>query len=376
MRKIFFFLAFLLSLGQVAFASTIFTSDSSGTQKTTFYTNETIYLAPSATNITTNATSVTIYIVSDSNSWTNQTVLRDASGSGYKNITTNATGFLTAMTVLWASSQKSGNYDIVVDVNSNSLYDTGVDIVFDPSVAGFQIVSLPVPTLTVALGGNTTVNHNYTIPSNNTDNVMMQMKMTAGSFEDVKVNSLSIIANGTGDDAKGMSMIKIILDSNGDGLYNTSETLLGAGKYLRDNGVAQVNFYDGYIIPINGTAYFLIVYTMSNSSSNNDTYSFQLTSVSAVGRSDGVEARTTMGSVSSAMKTISAAAVTTSSTTTSTLETTTSGISTTTTTSSQKWPTYYWIYLAAGVSITVIIFFLVFWLRTSSVAQNEFKPPQ
>jgi hypothetical protein len=204
--------------------------------------------------------------------------------------------------------------------------------------------------------------------------------MTAGDFEDVKIKSLSLIANGTGDDSKGISAIKIILDSNSDGQYNPTETLIGSGKYLRDNGIAQVNIYDGYNIPLNNTAYFLIVYTMSNSSSNGDSYYFNLVSVEVIGVTDMLAAKVSGTPIKSAIKTISAATITTTTssviTTTAAAQNVTNETTTSTTTTGQSLPKYFWIYIAVGVSVTVIIFFLVFWLRTTHGVQNEYKPPQ
>jgi len=380
MRKFFLILAFFLSFGQIVFASAIFTSDINGTLKTQFYPNETVYLAPSTINITTNSTIASVYVMYDSNTWVNQTNLIDVTGSGYKNFTTNSTGWLNNTNAIWASSQRTGNYDVVVDVNQNGIYDQGIDFVFEASTTGFQIVALPTPSLTVGLGENSTGNHNFTVPSSNNDNVMMQVKMTAGDFEDVKIKSLSLIANGTGDDSKGISAIKIILDSNSDGQYNPTETLIGSGKYLRDNGIAQVNIYDGYNIPLNNTAYFLIVYTMSNSSSNGDSYYFNLVSVEVIGVTDMLAAKVSGTPIKSAIKTISAATITTTTssviTTTAAAQNVTNETTTSTTTTGQSLPKYFWIYIAVGVSVTVIIFFLVFWLRTTHGVQNEYKPPQ
>jgi hypothetical protein len=382
MRKIFFLIAFFLSFGQIAFAYTVFTSDINGSLKQQFYPTDIVYLAPSTTNITVNSTGVTVYIVYDSNSWTNQTALVDVSGSGYKNLTTNATGYLNTTTAIWASSQRTGNYNVVVDVNQNGVYDQGIDVVFNPSLTGFVIVAPPSPTFTVSVGENNPASHNFTIPSSNNDNVMMQVKMTAGSFEDVKITSMSLIGNGTGDDSKGISAIKLVLDSNANGVYDSTENLVGSGKYMRDNGIAQVTVYDGYNIPLNSTTYFLIVYTMSNASSDGDTYSFQLASVEGVGVYNGAEAKETGTPINSAITTISTTLSTTNTTTANSTITTTStlttaaNVTTATSTASKGLSSYKWIYIAAGVSATIIIFFLVFWLRTTRAVQHEYKPPQ
>lgn len=380
MKKIFFFVAFFLSFAQIAFAATIFTSDSSGNLKTSFYSNETVYLAPSAVNVTTNSTSVRIYIVQDSNNWVNQTNLTDASGA-YKTYSTNASGYLNATNLIWPPTLVAGNYDVVVDVNANGVYDSGIDFVFNSSTYGFQVVPAPGPALTIFAGENNTASHTYTIPSTNPENVMMQIKITSGIYESVKINTLSLVANGTGDDSKGITIVKLILDSDNDGRYDSGETLLAFDKYAHDNGVVQLSISNGHTLTANTTVYFLVVYTMSNTSSNGQTYNFQVASLSAVGATTGTNSRISGLPINSAIKTISMSAITTSSTTTTTSATTTTTVlssttTTSTTTITQNQPNYFWTYIAIGISVAVIVVVAVLYYKASREFKYEYKPQQ
>jgi len=377
MKKILLFLAFFFSFAQIVLAANIFTSDSSGTQKTIFYTNETVYLAPTATNVTTNSTTVRVYIMQAATTWNNQTNLTDASGN-YKVFTTNGSGYINTTNIIWPATLKVGNYDVVIDVNSNGVYDKNVDFVFDSSAIGFQVIAVPGPALAISVGENSTANHTYIIPSNSTENVMLQIKAAAGSYENVRLNDISLIASGSGDDTTGISMVKLILDANNDGKYNSSEIVLGAGKFIRDNGfldISVINPQTGYAVPANTTVYFLVVYTMTNKSLNGDTYYFQLASATATGASSGTSAKITGLPIYSAMKTISLASATnttTSTTTSSAIQTTTTSLSSN---KNESQPRFFWIYLAAGVSAAVIIFFVILYLRASRPYQYEFKPP-
>lgn len=378
MKKILFFLAFFFSFAQIVLAANIFTSDSSGTQKTIFYTNETVYLAPTAINVTTNSTTVRVYVMQAATTWNNQTNLTHVSGT-YKVFTTNSSGYLITTNIIWPATLTVGNYDVVIDVNSNGVYDKNIDFVFDSSGVGFQVIAVPGPTLTISVGENSTANHTYTNQSNSTENVMLQIKASAGSFENVRLNDISLIAIGSGDDTTGISMVKLILDANNDGKYNSSEIVLGAGKFIRDNGfldISVINPQTGYAVPANSTVYFLVVYTMTNKSLNGDTYYFQLASATATGASSGTSAKITGLPIYSAVKTISLAsatnATTTSTTTSSAIQTTTTSLSTN---KNENQPRFFWIYLAAGVSAAVIIFFVILYLRASRPYQYEFKPP-
>lgn len=382
MKKLFFFIAFFFSFAQAVFAATIFTSDSSGALKTSFYTNETVYLAPSTANITTNSTSVRIYIMQDSNSWSNQTNLTDLSG-GYKTFTTNDTGYLNKTNIIWPATLTVGNYDVIADANSNGVYDQGIDFIYDTAAIGFQVIPLLGPSLTVSVGENSTANHIYTIPSNNTDNAMLQLKISVGSFENIKLNSLSLIANGTGDDSKGISYVKLLLDANNNGIYDSTDNLLAGSKFIHDNGIVQLDIPNGYVIGTNTTSYFLIIYSMSNTSLDGDRYSFSVASVSAVGATSGTNAKASLSSViNSAIKTISVTAVTTTSTTTTISSITSSSVTGSSVTTSSVATTssgnFLWFYIAAAVSGTVVIFFVVFYLRAKkpSPYQYEYKPPQ
>lgn len=377
MKKIIFFLAFFIWFAQIVFAADIFTSDSAGNYKNSFYPNDTVYLAPTAINITSSSATVRVYIVVDSNSWLNATALTDVSG-GYKNFTTNFSGFLASTNMIWPSTLNVGNYDVVIDTDQDGIYSQGIDFIFDPSATGFRVVPIAGPTLAVAAGENNTADHLYTIPSNITANLMMQVKMSAGGYENVKVNSLILIDTATGDVTQGISSVRLYLDANNNGVYDSADTILSGAKFLKQNGVAGLDIPDGYVIPANSTSYFLIVYDMTNKSSNGNTYSFQLASVSAVGATSGASAKVSGPlPMSSAITTISAVGATTT-TTSAIIPTTTATLTTTTTTSQSQnfnFSKYFWIYVAGAVSITAIIIFTVLYLRATRTIQYEYKPP-
>lgn len=379
MKKIFLLVGFFIAFAQIAFARTIFTSYQNGTEKTSFFTNESVYLAPSTTNITWNSTTVRAYVVTDSNSWTNQSSLTDVTGN-YKPLTTNSSGFLDSVTSLWAPTTIAGNYDVVIDVNDNGIYDSGIDYVFDSSVIGFQINPIPGPTLAFAVGGNNTADHTYTIPSNSTDNVMLQFKVTAGNAEAVYLNTVSLLASGTGNDVNGISYVKLVADSNGNGIIDQDEsTPIVFDQYQHDNGVIQFNIPgSGFLIQPNTTVNFLVVYSMTKSSKNGDTYSFQVPGATGTGATSGMSAKISGLSINSAITTISlAGAVTTTTTTTSTSSSTSSSSSSTSTVTvkSNNQPNYFWIYVGAAVSASIVIVILVFYFRTAAAAKYEYKPP-
>lgn len=373
MKKIIFWIAFLFSFAHVVFAANVFTSDSNGTLKTIFYPNDTVYLAPTATNITTNSTNVSVYIVADSNSWSNQTVLHDVTSTGFKNFTTNATGFLNTTNAIWLPILNVGNYDVVIDVNGNGIYDGGIDFVFDPTVTGFQVVPLPAPTLDIAVGENNTVNKTVTLPTSSPQTVMMQIKMTAGNSEAVSLTSMSLWAMGSGDSSKGISLVTLVQDLNQNGVYDPGEPVLAGSKYF-NAGIATLDLSTPQHILAGQSIYFLIVYTLTNSSKNGDTYGFQIITAQATGDTTGdiVNANTQINSpILTISSTISASTTTTAQTQTPTISQT----STTTATPASVFTNYFWIFVAGAISITVIIFFVILYTRASRPYEYEYKPP-
>jgi hypothetical protein len=383
MKKIFYLFAllFFLFFVSTAKAQMIWASNSTGGEKTTFYTNETIYLT--SNKIITSAISVRIYIVNDNNTWANGTVLNDVRGS-YTEKSTNDTGYFNSEPI-W-TSPSVGKYDIVVDVNKDGIYNNSFqnnDYVDSLTTTGFEVLAAPYPTLTISLGSNTPANHNWNA-SDKSDNVMIQMKVASGSYEGVTINSIGLKASGTGDDKNGISIIRLILDSNNNGVYDSSDSLIGysptSPPYLRDDTFAAINLQNGYVLTANSNVSMLITYTMSSSLSPGDTFSFQVASVTAVGSSSGQSVTVSGIPISSAVKTVISSVTTTTttstteSTTSTTAQATTSTIPTTTTISDQgEKSNYMMIAIVITVAVTVgVIAFLFF--RTRLTRQTyEYK---
>jgi hypothetical protein len=372
MKKIFFLFAFLVFLffANSAKAQTIWASNSTGSEKNTFYTNETIYLT--SNNISTSAISVRVYIVNDNNSWVNGSVLSDVRSITMEK-STNDTGHFNNESI-W-TSPVVGKYDIVVDVNKDGIYNDSIDYVDSLTVTGFEVLATPRPTLTVTLGSNTPANHNWNA-SDTSDNVMIQIRVAAGSYEAVKITSIGLIASGTGDDKAGVSIIRLLLDSNNNGAYDSGDELIGYGQYVKDDSFATINLQNGYMVPASSNVSMLIAYTMSSSVSSGETFSFKIASVTATGTQSGQPATVNDLQISSAVKTVTSPIETTTSTTqeTTTTESATTSIPTTTTTPSQEGKSNYMM-IAIAITVAVIVGILAFlFFRTRLTKQTyEYK---
>jgi len=326
---VFFLFVFLPSLAGAA----VFTCNSTGTEKTIFYTNETIFVA-SSTNITPSSATVKFYIATH-RTWSSGANLTAAVTTS-KDIATNSSGHVPA-TLMWSPTLTVGTYDLIADVNNSATLDSE-DQLYNASGSGFIVSEQQVPTLTVAKGAGSPPNHDWNADTNGSQkNVMLQTSLTAGSFDSVKLTSLALVASGTGDDKAGVSIVAVYSDDNWNGQYDQGEPLISYGQYIRDDGIISFDMTDKLTVNANSTTALIFVYTMTGSSgsTSGNTYSFQLASITGVGANTGMQARINSFSINSAVKTVYSSAAATTTTTVgnaTTTSTTTTTIPTTTTT--------------------------------------------
>jgi len=266
-----------------------------------------------------------VYILNENTTWQNQTLLTNY--IIYKEITTNSTGGIPT-TSLW-ESPSVGSYDIILDINSNTKYDQNVDYLYSSTTYGFQVLQAPAPTLTISIGPSSPTDHTWDKDTDTGDNLMLQIKLVAGSTEGVKVTGLGFIAAGTGDDSECIHFIKLINDPNYNGVMDSGESMVGYGQFSKDNGILTITM--DYSLTTNQTAYLSIFYTMTTNCFGGETYSFTLADVTAQGTSTGAVAKVSGLSLESSTKTIGGTTTTTTSTTTTTTTTTTVPTTTTTT---------------------------------------------
>ena len=297
-------IAFLTSLLllNASVNATIFAADSNGNEKNIFYSNESVYVSGNE-SVTTGSKNVRIYIVSNSDSWTNGTTLVEV--VSYITTTTDSTGLLP-LTKIWNLDTVPGSYDLVIDTNNDGVYNKSIDFVDNETALGFQIFLAPKPSLAFSLGEKTPPNHiwNY---SNTSESEMIQIKVANGVVDAI-LSSMDLVAGGSGDDRKEVSVIKVYVDSNGTGSIDASDTLVSFGKYSVDNGIFTASFQSGYMLKANTTAYFLITYTMRSNLMNGDNFNFQIFSASGIGVS-GARATVSGLPLASATKTIVGPAV-------------------------------------------------------------------
>ena len=104
--------------------------DSSGANKKSFDENQSIYVKGSGFP---SSGTFDVYIVNGATSWTNGMAIPVSLG-GLNSTTEDANGNIPS-TLLW-SNPPSGTYSVILDVNRNHVYDSGVDAVFTGITVG------------------------------------------------------------------------------------------------------------------------------------------------------------------------------------------------------------------------------------------------
>ncbi len=289
-------------------AAEIWTCDSTGAYIDGFYDNETVYLT---SNDITDGTpkEIYVYIVTDNNTWENSSSLIDVSG-GYKVITTNSSGQISLME-LWGTPIP-GKYDIVANVNKTGRYHSTFDFVNSLTGTGIEIEETSIPKLIIQEGKNSPESRDWDV-SDGGKNEMIQVNITAGGTQNVKLQSISIRALGTGDDGKDVTAVTMILDGNANGMYDTGEYIMGFGSFMTDNGIIVFEIDNGHVITANGSIMLLIIYEMEGGEPGY-TYSFEMVSADAQGTATGEDTEIIGLPLGSAITTIASTVPVTSTT--------------------------------------------------------------
>lgn len=121
--------------------SKIWSSDSLGNPKDAFLPSEIVYVTVPATGQT-----VTLYVVTDQAVWNEGDLLTDVSDG--VEVLTLSTGPGTQTIQIWAPHLVAGNYDIVMDVDNDGVFDAGLDPVDSMLITGFHVIpEVPLGTV-------------------------------------------------------------------------------------------------------------------------------------------------------------------------------------------------------------------------------------
>jgi len=190
------------------------------------------------------------------------------------NLTVNGTnGNVSTMntfnnTIVCVDTSGTFNASDTLQVRLNSYNATGVSSEQSLTASGVTLTSNTLTgtgNVTVTNGTSDVVYGTNIKAGVNTSIVVWKLKLTAGSVENLTINSIDITDAGTIDGAADIASIYLANDTNGDGLWNASTDgpmISNAGTFSTDNGTATLTLASNNTI-IRGTSmnYLLVVNT-------------------------------------------------------------------------------------------------------------------
>ncbi len=294
---IFVFLTIILSSFVLAQSTNPWVADSTGAERNSFKTSETIYLRSYTVCFPPAGAEVDVYIIDDGN-LTAGDQLFDIRGD-LQQVTTDSQGHIE-LTELWENPIQ-GEYDVVLDCNGNGVYD---DEPIDSGVGiGFSV--LAIGTVNASIGANSPDSHtSFFDPEDpNKENVLLQLELTTDNTENIDLGELVLKANGTGNDLD-IRRIIIYSDINNNGRIDVGENEVGRGKYNRDNGEAEISI--DYTLPVGESRNFLIAYVLREYEDGSN-FSFSVVEITGKGTASEEIIDVSGLPIQSAMKTIGGA---------------------------------------------------------------------
>jgi hypothetical protein len=136
---------------------------------------------------------------------------------------------------------------------------------------------------------------------------MLHLQLTAGAAEGVRVQSLTIHATGSGDDAAELGTVALWRDVDGNGFADAGEPSAGTGTFTADEGTVTFTLTSEPAIAAGTTAWYLAAVDVRPAAMPGSAFSFSLTptaDVSATGASTSSAAEVSGAGVSGGVKTV------------------------------------------------------------------------
>ncbi len=86
---------------------------------------------------------------------------------------------------------------------------------------------------------------NKAVTTGQTDVVMLRFLLNSNS-SDVVLNDLTLLASGSGNDSSDIWAVRVWADSNGDGVIDSGDVMIGDGSYSADNGTLNLQMISPY----------------------------------------------------------------------------------------------------------------------------------
>ncbi|MFH1421926.1 MAG: hypothetical protein ABIH42_04340, partial [Planctomycetota bacterium] len=170
--------------------------------------------------------------------------------------------------------------------NSSAISASGVDSAsvitsggtFPVTGATKTISAPPSGELTISMGG---ANPGVSSVCNDAQGVpMLQINLTVGDTEDIRITSITFNSSGTGDDRADVSSVSLYNDLNSNGLLDTNEPQIGSAQTYSANDGAVTFSGLSEVINRSTSESWLVVYNFAGSAELGETFRCAFTGAS------------------------------------------------------------------------------------------------
>jgi hypothetical protein len=103
---------------------------------------------------------------------------------------------------------------------------------------------------------------------------MLHLRLSAGSAEGIRLQSLAVHASGSGNDAVELGTVALWRDADGNGLVDAGDVSAGTGAFAMDDGSVSFDLSAEPVIPAGGTALYLAAVSLKAGALSGSTFSF------------------------------------------------------------------------------------------------------
>ena len=136
------------------------------------------------------------------------------------------------------------------------------DLFFRMSIIPGAAPPPPPPTVTLSIEAGPESPVNTEIAKGATDVPLVQLRLTPRDGT-ARLDSLSLAASGTGRDDLDLTQLRLIHDTNANGIFDAGETVLASGRFNADNG--SMSFSLGTPLVVAAVTHVLVVGDVNSS---------------------------------------------------------------------------------------------------------------
>lgn len=153
---------------------------------------------------------------------------------------------------------------------------------------GFQLYGTPdsTPSEPLQISKDLEIADHFWWPTLGLHNEMLSLSLSTASSSDINLQSIDLLASGTGDDASDIAVVNVWVDNNANGTVDVEDTLIGSSVYPVDDGLTTINLEPYPVISASQNLSMLISYSMASAALAGSSYRFEIVNATGATVSD------------------------------------------------------------------------------------------